>query len=143
MRKTVQFLIPASVTYDDSLSTAEAAVADFFRALEESEQVGFMDRQLIDMNYGNAIYVTAPQDAEPETGEDENDDENGLPPSGVLWQPEHPLGHAPYCAHPSHPLGTYCAADPAEPGTLRGQPSQAWLRDHPDPAGPTRTSIHC
>lgn len=54
--------------------------------------------------------------------------------SSTLWQPESPAGHAPYCVWPSHPLGTYyCAADPSEPDTMRGRPSKAFLRDHPEP----------
>lgn len=58
------------------------------------------------------------------------DAEVHVPRSGIAWQPEEPAGHAPYCAHPSHSLTAYCAADPAEPATMRGEPSEAWKRDH-------------
>ena len=50
--------------------------------------------------------------------------------SDTIWQPEHPAGHQPFCVHPYHSLSTYCAASPAEPATMNGQPSRAWLRDH-------------
>ncbi len=55
------------------------------------------------------------------------------------WQPEDLAGHAPYCAHPFHSLATYCSADPAEPDTLHGLPSKAWLRDHGKP--PARSYV--
>jgi hypothetical protein len=58
--------------------------------------------------------------------------------SGTIWDTEHPGGHAPYCVSPVHSLITYCAADESEPATMRGEPSKAWLRDHPgrDPRWP-------
>jgi hypothetical protein len=46
------------------------------------------------------------------------------------WYPEHLAGHARYCTQPYHSLMHYCSANPAEPATMRGEPSQAWLRDH-------------
>jgi hypothetical protein len=51
---------------------------------------------------------------------------------GALWQPEQPAGHAPWCVTPYHSLGRRCEAGPDEPQTLRGRPSRAWRRDHPD-----------
>src|SRR5207342_2078075 len=58
--------------------------------------------------------------------------------SDIIWQPEHPAGHAPFCAHPSHSLITYCSASEDDPVTLQGKPSRAWFRDHPgtDPRFP-------
>jgi hypothetical protein len=54
--------------------------------------------------------------------------------SDIRWYPEDSLmGHARYCAHPYHSLMYHCAADPAEPATMRGEPSQAWIRDHAEP----------
>lgn len=53
--------------------------------------------------------------------------------SDTLWRPEHPAGHEPFCASPHHSLTTYCRASELEPQTLKGEPSQAWLRDHPAP----------
>jgi hypothetical protein len=61
----------------------------------------------------------------------------------AIWQPEHPAGHAPYCAHPAHSLAVYCAADPAEPATLAGQPSRAWHRDHPGRMHPGECYAGC
>jgi hypothetical protein len=51
--------------------------------------------------------------------------------SDIRWYPEDSLmGHARYCAHPYHSLMYHCSADPAEPATMRGEPSQAWIADH-------------
>jgi hypothetical protein len=50
----------------------------------------------------------------------------------VVWDTEHPAGHAPYCARPFHSLSVYCAASPEDPPTMLGQPSRAWQRDHPE-----------
>jgi hypothetical protein len=62
MKVTVTFItIPASVTYDPRHSTAEAAVEDFFRALGEAEQAGFLDRQIIDIGYGGPDNVSDPE----------------------------------------------------------------------------------
>jgi hypothetical protein len=50
----------------------------------------------------------------------------------TTWQPEHLTGHQPYCADPGHALTAYCRADPADPPTMTGEPSRAWLAGHPD-----------
>jgi hypothetical protein len=54
------------------------------------------------------------------------------PGSDTRWQPENPEGHAPYCADPFHSLARYCEANEEEPQTLRGEPSAAWHKDHPE-----------
>ena len=53
--------------------------------------------------------------------------------SDIRWYPDVPHGHARYCVSPYHSLMRYCAASPDEPATMRGEPSRAWLRDHPQP----------
>lgn len=51
--------------------------------------------------------------------------------TGYVWAPEHPAGHQRFCTHPSHSPTTYCSADEAEPQTMQGGASKAWMRDHP------------
>ena len=55
MRKTTRFHMVVSVTYDEAHSTQQAAIEDFYRMLAETEQAGFMDRQIIDISYGEPV----------------------------------------------------------------------------------------
>ena len=52
--RAVQFNMPVIVRWDDTRSNQVDAVADWYRILEEAEQAGFMDRNIIDVTYGTA-----------------------------------------------------------------------------------------
>lgn len=75
MRKTTKFHMPVSVTYDEAHSTQQAAIEDFYRMLGEAEQAGFMDRQIIDLSYGEPVGGSVfLYDAEPADDDDDDDD---------------------------------------------------------------------
>ena len=52
-------------------------------------------------------------------------------PNGVLWDDEHPMGHAPYCELPAHSTLYYCRAGRDENGDLIMH-SDAYKRDRPE-----------
>jgi hypothetical protein len=58
--------VPVSIVFDDATTTAAASVEDFFRALAEAAQAGFLDRTLIDIAYGRPDqWTTAPAAGSP------------------------------------------------------------------------------
>jgi hypothetical protein len=73
-RTGIRFHMRVSLAFDDACATAEAAVGDFYRMLEEAEQAGFMERQLIDISYGQA---TGRKAFTPLDGEEQPSDQTG------------------------------------------------------------------
>jgi hypothetical protein len=119
-RKVTRFSVPVEITYDDERSTPELAVDDFYRMLEEAEEAGLMDRQLIEISYGGDPAVfSEPEDAAPD--EDEEEDDTGS--SYVTGQMEPNGVYAPAAGS-----GTYVLRAGDEDATLADE----WTR-HGEP----------
>ena len=74
-RKVTRFTVPVDVRYDSDRSSAADAVEDFYRALMEAEQAGFLDRTIIDISYGGPDSPMGKTDAYDADLETEDDDE--------------------------------------------------------------------
>ena len=78
MLRQVEFTLPVVVWYDDVHTDKQGAVDEFNRALNDAEDTGVFERQLIDFTYGDPQDVTdepAPPDTMTSVGSKEGEDD--------------------------------------------------------------------
>jgi hypothetical protein len=69
----ITFNVPVSLIFDDAKTTSEDSIRDFYRMLEEAEQAGFTQRNLIHIGFSEPFDHTlfTPQSHDPEAEGDD------------------------------------------------------------------------